>query len=159
MHELPDAHTMPQPPQLFGSVRSLTHAAPHCENPGLHAKLHILPTQVGRPLVTPGQMFPHAPQFVGSVIVVVQPDGQHICPGKHGGPKPQPPGRHIPPLHVDPGAHALPHMPQLRGSLVVSLQPVAQQLWPGPQIGPPAHPIAMQLPPTHALPGAHTRVH
>ena len=44
---------LPQPPQLFGSVCSLTQAPEHSDVPALHVKPHVPDAQVGEALVTP----------------------------------------------------------------------------------------------------------
>jgi hypothetical protein len=61
------AHTVPQPPQLFGSLVGFTHG-PVGAGQQMSGVGHAQPTQVP-PLHTPPgpQLLPHAPQFDGSV--------------------------------------------------------------------------------------------
>jgi hypothetical protein len=71
LQTLPEPHACvaPQPPQLLLSVMKLTQAPLHEENPELHVNEQALPEQVGWPLATDGQAWPHMPQLVPLVVV------------------------------------------------------------------------------------------
>jgi hypothetical protein len=119
-HGAPPAQAMPQPPQLFASDDSSTHAAPHCEKPLLQTKVQTLATHCGRPFGTVGHTIEQLPHANGSVAVSTQRPPQHVVPGTHAGPRPQPIGRQTPPPHVSPAGQTWLQKPQLRGSLNVS---------------------------------------
>jgi hypothetical protein len=58
----PAEHTVPQPPQLRGSLLVGMQALPHFENPDWHVKSQLPPLQTATPLAGTGQAFPQAPQ-------------------------------------------------------------------------------------------------
>jgi len=65
-------HTSPQLPQLFRSVTVSAHsvglAVGHAVNPALQFRVHAPEAHAGKPVpvVGPGHVLPHAPQFVAS---------------------------------------------------------------------------------------------
>ncbi|GAC1351462.1 MAG: hypothetical protein NVSMB1_04730 [Polyangiales bacterium] len=102
-----------------------------------------------------GQGVAHAPQFAGSVAVLVQvaDTPQHDSGGAqvHG-------VLHIPAMQL-PVAQTLPHAPQLLGSLRMSMHEVVPEASPQHFFpdGQPVvvHPIAVHVPPAQAWPGPH----
>jgi hypothetical protein len=56
------AHTIPQPPQLRGSVFSYTQTPLQSVNPGTHTRVHVAAEQNAGG----GQTTPHPPQSAGS---------------------------------------------------------------------------------------------
>jgi hypothetical protein len=153
-HMSPPPQTTPQPPQLFGSLVSLRQPEGQQMSPVGHggpplqvdALLHMPPTHVS----PAAQGRPHAPQFFGSVLVLVHPVAQHCSPFVQTGPPLQLGGTwHMPPRHCAPVAHAMPHMPQLFGSVSMLVQPLGQHCSTPVQTGPPAQFAgAVQLPET-----------
>jgi hypothetical protein len=109
----PGGHTMPQPPQLVGSLCVLVQpSAQHVWVP-VHAGSPwqlIPPWQTLSMQVWPGaQACPHTPQLAGSLEVSSQPDAQHWAGGMHAGPPWHEMGdRQEPPSQVCPGTHAWP---------------------------------------------------
>ena len=149
--------TMPQPPQLFGSVAKVVQVLPQqvCPTPHPCPPLHVgtqlppLHTESGR------QVLPHEPQlfrsFSTSMHAVLVP--QHASPG---GQTPHRLKMHWPPEQaVAPGAHASPQPPQFDKSEFVFTQLSPQQLAPNPH---PVveHPPAVHDPPRQAVPGEQT---
>jgi hypothetical protein len=141
---------MPQLPQFEGSVVTLLHPLEQHDSPSPHA---------GPPAHAPVQWefthdppfphaFPHAPQFLGSLVVSMHPSVlQHVWPTPQlqiGLLQDVPPWgssvQHCPSMHVsgDDVEQAKPHPPQLFGSLVVSMHAAPQQESPG------EHPETMQ---------------
>jgi hypothetical protein len=148
------AQTTPQPPQLLGSVVVLVQPA---------VQQVWLPVQAGPPLQVVGatqapftqvslgaQGLPQAPQFLGSLLVFEQPEGQHWSVPVQAGP-PWQVAVHALLTHMLPATQVMPQPPQLSGSLVVSAQPRAQH-WRLPvHTGPPLQ-VAVQVPPTQLAP-------
>jgi hypothetical protein len=123
---LAHANADPQPPQLFLSVCSLTHAPLHAVYPVLHWNVHALDRQRGAALETPVvQTFPQVPQSLTFVVVSTQVPLQLL------GVLPL----HVP-THVDatqtgvPAPHACPHELQFAGSLVLSTQTPPHWVYP-----------------------------
>jgi hypothetical protein len=70
-------HECPQPPQLFGSSCSSTHAVGLAEGhplyPLLHVKAQVLAEHIGCAFATPpGHAWPHPSQFLASSVVSTQ---------------------------------------------------------------------------------------
>jgi hypothetical protein len=63
-HEKPAWHTLPQPPQLSGSLCSSTHELPHWVVMALQTWPQVVPSHSWAEV----QATPHAPQFRGSVF-------------------------------------------------------------------------------------------
>ena len=63
--------------------------------------------------MAPLQVFPHAPQFLGSLPSGVQAPLQLVSPWGHA---------QAPPVQTEPAGHALPQLPQLFGSLESATQ-------------------------------------
>jgi hypothetical protein len=143
-HLSPDAHGIPQPPQLFGSVLVLLHPSlqqasmPVQAGPPLHPIIdwHLLSTQVS----VAAHAWPQLPQSLGSLVVSLHPSMQHASEPLQGGP----------PLHVvvdwhllatqvSPGGQGIPQPPQSLLLLVVSSHPSLQQAREPVQAGPPLH--------------------
>jgi hypothetical protein len=108
---------LPQVPQLFVSVCSLTHAVPQSDGVGAEQpRLHTPPLHPADPVpaVGGGQIFPQVPQLLVSVIVFVHSVLlQSVCP-----PVVQVVTHPPSPLQLDVAfmtvvEHACPHMPQL----------------------------------------------
>jgi hypothetical protein len=103
-------HTVPQAPQLFGSVVTSTQVSPHALVPAGHEHVfaaHSLP---------PVHFVPHPPQLAGSLVVSTHAPVQLVS-----APQPVAVVTHWPELHTSPAPHAVPHAPQLLGSLRVSV--------------------------------------
>jgi hypothetical protein len=139
-HDCVAEQTVPQVPQLFGSV--VTFAQPVVQQvwPAAQAgpPLHIVgATQPPFTQVSPTvHGWPQLPQFFGSLVVSLHPVAQQVVTPVQAGP----------PLHVvvhmlfeqvEPGPQVIPQPPQLFGSLVTFTHPFGQQDWPGKQSGPP----------------------
>src|SRR5918998_1752965 len=71
------AHTLPQAPQLAGSLRTLTQTPPQSIDSG--TQMHSPPTQA----CPPTQAFPHAPQLAGSISGSTQTPPQFVVPAGH----------------------------------------------------------------------------
>ena len=98
----PEAQVTPQPPQLFGSLRTFVHAPLHGIAPLAHWHL---PPKHAAPLP---QRVPHVPQLALSTAELTQP-----LP--HGS---SPVGQtHAPAEHVSPSPQTTPQPPQLFGSV------------------------------------------
>lgn len=65
-------HLVPQPPQLFGSVFTSTHAEPHLAKPAWHANPQPPLAHWAMPLAGTLQELPQPPQFSGSVFTSTQ---------------------------------------------------------------------------------------
>ncbi len=104
VHTWPAWHTVPQLPQLAGSVRATQRLLQRMKPFGhWHCEL----TQVPGP-----QLLPHAPQLPGSLTVLVHRPLQLTKPAGQ-------PSWHTPLTHDRPVPQATPQAPQLRGSLPV----------------------------------------
>ena len=101
MHEAPAGHTVPHPPQLFGSVPVSVHVPEQLVCPAV-GQVHTPAAQMS----PAGHAFPHAPQLFRSVLGSTHVPPQSIVPGAHR-------LTHVPPLHVLPAGHVTPHAPQL----------------------------------------------
>ena len=134
MHTAPLPHTLPQPPQLFGSFCSVVQVPPQLSSPMLQhfgavgaivLVSHCWPT---------AHAVPQAPQLLGSVLVLVHAPLHSVSPAGHW----QAPGGVLPvETHDWPVEHMLLHVPQLLKSLdrsahVVGLT-VGQAVVPGGQ--------------------------
>jgi hypothetical protein len=124
-HEALGPQTMPQKPQLFGSLSgseqpvaqhscSVEHAGPPLQVPEHMLLMHFDPV---------AQTLPQKPQLFGSLVVSMQVVPQHIPP--FGQPLVwQVLAWHMPPTHAEPVGQALPQKPQFFGSvLVLTSQP------------------------------------
>ena len=126
----PAGQTLPQKPQLLGSVPVLV-SQPSPISPSQSAKpaLHAViwqeeATHEELPLTTAPQAMPQPPQLLLSDWVLAHRAPQQTCPPGH------PAGPHAPtqtpPEHASPAGHFLPQPPQLLGSEVVLVsQPLA----------------------------------
>jgi hypothetical protein len=122
------AHTVPQPPQLLGSIAGFTHG-PEGAGQQMSGTGHAHPVQVP-PLHTPPgpQFFPHAPQFLGSVRrFASHPSDAMPSQSANGFVHEKP---HADALHVavecGGAPHAVEQLPQWSGSRVVSSQFVGE---------------------------------
>jgi hypothetical protein len=131
MQVSPVAQTLPQLPQLLGSLVVLRQPLAQQVVPPVHAGpplqlvgvLHVPATHVS-PVA---QGLPQLPQFFGSVDVSVQPVAQHVSVPVQTGPPLQLGGvTQAPPLQVAPVGHTWSHPPQFLGSVSMSLQPEGQ---------------------------------
>lgn len=119
-------HTVPQPPQLSGSLWRSMQVPPHSAKPALHADTHLPPWQDGV-LFTPGtQTFAQLPQLATSVDVSTQALPQCSVPAGHL--KSHAPSMHtaIAPLGT---AQTAPQPPQWSGSLEVSTHWPSHDVW------------------------------
>ena len=157
-------HTVPHPPQFFGSVVSSVQA------PAQQEDAYVTPPSDPTPSL---QAFPHFPQFSGSSFRFVHPAPQHdwfcVHPGDphahvepfvHTPPQHTEPDAqtcphepqleelswsftHVPLQHVSPAAQALPHLPQLLLSVFGFVQAfpdgLSQQIWFNVHVGEQAH--------------------
>jgi hypothetical protein len=75
------------------------------------ATVHVPPVHAG---IAFGrlQACPHMPQFARSVLVFAHPLAQQVVPVLHGGPPAHPITTHVPPMQLEPVAHAWPQVPQ-----------------------------------------------
>jgi len=92
--QVPEAQTVPQVPQLFGSVSGSVQPAPQAVCPAAQEVLHWLLEQTN-PLE---QTFPQAPQLSGSLTSAEHPDEHATVPA----------GQPVPPPVVVPGSEAPP---------------------------------------------------
>ena len=76
-----------------------------------------------------GQNKPHAPQFNGSLLMSVQPEGQTVRGGVQG-------LSHEPKMHSSPDGHELKQRPQWSGSMSVMVQAPPQSTGPMKRPGP-----------------------
>jgi hypothetical protein len=138
LQNVPFAQTVPQPPQLSGSVLVGTQAPLHGEKP--LAQTHVPPSQ----LWPPPHGWPQVPQLSASLAVVA-----HVPPHKSDpGGQLQPASAQVPPLHP------LPQAPQLDGLVwrsthapLQNVSPLGQTHWAPTQSRPPPHaaPQALQF--------------
>jgi hypothetical protein len=119
----PAGQTALQLPQLLGSELRLA-SQPSKADALQSAKgdLHPNPqTPTRQPVVAfarLGQISPQTPQLVGSALVSVQPDAQHVCPARQAFPPLHPPERtHDPLTHEAPRPQIRPQLPQLAESV------------------------------------------
>ena len=91
---------------------------------------------------------PHAPQFLGSIVVLVQRLPQFIVVGGHVSVP-----MHLPPSHFSPGRQAIPQAPQFATSVIVRTQRAPHNVSPALHIAP------LHVPPRHAWPAAQTFPH
>lgn len=131
-HISPEAQSLPQPPQLRGSVPVFTQLPPHRVVPLAQLDtqlplLHELPAAQARP---------QPPQLAGSLAVFTQDVPQLVIPLE----QPQ-----LPLLQALPAGQVLPQPPQFRGSLAVLVQTPPHDVVPAAQV---------QAPPTQACPPA-----
>jgi hypothetical protein len=155
-HVSPGGHTTLQPLQLFGSLVvsvqpegqhvSLPEQAPASSQPD--GGMHVDDTQPS----PSGHAWSQPPQFSGSLVVSLHPEGQHCSfPSQTPASPHTVAGRHIESSHGLPGGHAWLQPPQLSGSLVVSVHPSAQHVCPPVHDAPPLH--VWQMAPAHVAPG------
>jgi hypothetical protein len=69
---VPPVHAVPQAPQCIAVTVRSTHAPLQLVRPALHEAPQVPPLQVGVPLVTAGQAWPHWPQLFTSLLVSLQ---------------------------------------------------------------------------------------
>jgi hypothetical protein len=131
----PLGQVIPQPPQLNGSLPIVfTHAPPvHCVN--AHVAEHTPEVQNGAALP---QTTPHAPQFMASDWVLMQPVEQALSGAAHA---------HTLASQLVPTPQALPHAPQLASSLAALMQLAPQAMNEVPSAA------QLQLPFTHCCIG------
>src|SRR5688572_27228505 len=109
-HGRPIAHTLPQAPQLFGSLASTASQpslefALQSEKPALQVMPQAPPLQTAVALAGVGHDLAHIPQFSGSNRRSTQTLLQLVS----GAPQL---ATHIPPTQTVPAAHGVPHIPQ-----------------------------------------------
>ena len=135
-------HTLPQAPQLNGSLLVLLHVVP-LQRLGVgfvHVSPHTPKMQVVAPVPDAGaeHLLPHAPQLLVSVNSLTHTPLHNVSPKGHT----HNPSRHAPPVHV------LPHPPQLLVSVSVLTHEPLQAVCPKEQ---PEHaPLIHEMPPVHA---------
>ena len=102
---------------------------------------------------------PHAPQFAGSLLVSMHPDGQQVCDEAHAGPPLQVGTVHRPRMHIPPAGQTLPHMPHDEVESSRDSQPFANEPSQSPKPGlqmiphvPPLHVAFAFAPAGHAMP-------
>lgn len=105
----PETQTLPQLPQLAGSVCVLTQTLLQLVWPAAHETTQLPP----RHEVPPGQTWPQVPQLSLSLTALTQLVPHKICP------EGQP---HCPFVQIWPALQAFPQAPQLAGSLRTSTQ-------------------------------------
>jgi hypothetical protein len=163
-HLSPMGHTMPQPPQLFGSLVVSwqpveQQASVPQGGPPLQPRFdwHTLATQTS---VGPHAM-PHPPQSLGSLVVLSQPSLQQARLPVHAGPPLQlVVDWHALATHFSPAGHAWPQVPQSFGSLVVSSQPSLQHASEPTHAGPPLQLVVdWHMLATQSSPGGQTSPH
>jgi hypothetical protein len=160
----PSGQTRPQWPQLLESfVVSVQPSAQHWSG-DVHAGPVPHPIGMTQKLMAQvssgGHGLPQPPQLLGSLVVSVHPEAQHVCvPVQTGPPLHAVVDSHIPPTHLSPEGQGCPQPPQFFGSVLVSEQPVAQQVSPPVHAGSPLqvvideHMLSMQDSPIgHAWP-------
>jgi hypothetical protein len=103
--------TMPQAPQLFGSILVSAQAAPHFSVPPEQTMSHLPEAQA----CPDGQAFPQRPQLLLSTAVSTQAS-------PHFSVLPVQTTSHLPSEHTCPVVQALPHAPQLALSFDTSRQ-------------------------------------
>jgi hypothetical protein len=129
----PNAHALPQVPQLAGSIAVFTQAVNPPNGQAVKGARHVRPASNGVPVQVPlvqncpkAQVLPHAPQLVGSKSVSTQavnpPNGQAVKGGRHVMPASNGVPVQVPLEQNCPNAHALPQAPQLVGSKSVFTQ-------------------------------------
>jgi hypothetical protein len=95
-------------------------------NPNAHWNPHTPAVQFGTELGGAGHTLEQRPQFITSLLVLVQADGQSVIPGMAG-------HTQLPLTHDEPGLQTLPHPPQWFGSVanaVASTHPSAHKIEP-----------------------------
>jgi hypothetical protein len=157
---------LPHPPQLFGSVFSLTQPTVGQQlSPGAHAgpPLQVVcTTQAPATHASPtAHGLPQRPQFFGSVSTSEQPVAQHWSVPVHTGPPLHEAGAvQFPVWQVSPGGQRRLHRPQFLGSVSTFAHPDVQHCLPPVQTGPPLHDVgATQLPFWQVSPIAHWNPH
>jgi hypothetical protein len=125
----PPGQTLPQVPQLFGSVLVST-SQPSETTPSQSAKpgtQEVIWQLAARQPAVPsgtvdGQKLPQLPQLLGSAVVLAQRAPQQVCPlGQPAGPQGP---THSPPEQASPAGQTFPQAPQFWGSLpVLTSQP------------------------------------
>jgi len=145
----PLAQTLPQAPQLLGSLVVLEQAPLHRTCP----VGQLPPPEAQIPLIQTspdGQTWPHAPQLFGSLVVLVQVPLHRTCPVGQ-----------LPPLvaqtplvQTSPDGQTWPHAPQFFGSLVVLVQVPLHRTCPVGQVPPPVLqvPLVQGIPVGQAVP-------
>ena len=114
---LPAPQSVPQPPQLRGSVMSATQRAPHEASPVGHT--HAPAVQ----LAPVGHCVKHEPHAKGSVARLTHEPPQLVRPAAHT-------VVHLPSEHTCPVAQAMPQPPQLARSDWTSVHPPRQRMPP-----------------------------
>ncbi len=109
--QTPSGQTVPQPPQLFGSLLRSAHRSTHSTKGSTQPRLTWARAQVP-PSQAPSQTVPHAPQLFGSLERSTQTPPQLVSVSTQaiGGPL------QIPPSQTSSG-QTLPQAPQLSGSI------------------------------------------
>jgi hypothetical protein len=124
---IPASQTLPQLPQFFLSTLVFAQlprpasTSPHIVNPPGQPHTEFMQMSPAP------QVFPHAPQFAGLFVVLVQTGGMphnvvfigHV---------------QMPALHTVPPVQAIPHPPQLFGSVFVSMHAPVQFVVPAGQV-------------------------
>lgn len=114
VHPAPEAHVIPQPPQLDGSLVTFTQRLP--QSTVLAGQLHVPAWQV----LPPAQMIPHCPQLLESVFLSTHSLLQAVLI--------LPVQTHELPVQVAVAAQACPQEPQFVLELGTQLPP--QESWP-----------------------------
>jgi hypothetical protein len=133
-------HTVPQAPQLFGSLVGSTQAPPHRISPGGHVvALLVLHAPLEQLWPVP-QARPQALQLAGSLLRSVHIPVQHAwLPGQF----PPAPQVQLPKTQLSPPGQTFPQAPQLLGDSIKSthmpLQQVFRQHWLPQSWPPPRH--------------------
>jgi hypothetical protein len=116
---------------LFGSLVVLRHPLGQHVSPPVHAGPPLQFVGMVQRLATHvspvAQGMPQPPQFFGSVVVLVQPVGQHVSVPVQTGPPLHDGGVwQVAPTQVSPVGQGVPQAPQFFGSVSMSVHPEAQ---------------------------------
>jgi hypothetical protein len=140
------AQTVPQAPQLAGSMEVLAHwltppSPPQVTSGAAQVVPHAPPEQTW----PAAQVVPHDPQLALSVWRLAHPPPQTARPAPHE-------AAQTPAAHDWPAGQAVPHAPQLALSVWRLAQAAPQAAWPAGQ-------ESWQAPPTQALPAGQALPH
>lgn len=108
----PAAQTLPQPPQLNGSVFVLTQPPLQVRVPVGHVVVVVQAVPMQRCAAV--HIVPHVPQSALLTLLTHAPPGPHAAP-----PAAQ---EHVPPEQTSPSLQGAPQPPQFNGSVIVSVQ-------------------------------------
>jgi hypothetical protein len=125
-------------PSQSGTDRVLPEqtAVPHAVPDGWFVVTQLPLLQMLLPqAVLGGQVFPQAPQLLGSLLVSMQVPLHRVCPLGHVVGQVQGMSTHCPPRQIWEFEQTVPQLPQLSGSALVSRHTLPHRLIPGGQDG------------------------